>query len=303
MGAIEKASPASTLGGSAGLAGAIGKGGAALSPSPSPCAYEDTPSPCIGQGDRERERGTGTPPPGGPGGGPVDLTDDANIAESPSSPRLRISRVEERANRMARAVRAFSLEVMRCRGVLMITLTFAGDPDREAASGAVRDFVDRFKKKVGNYKCFWWPELQRRGAIHYHVLVVDCPFLDPDRVSALWGRGFVKLRWFDGHRGFSYALKYARKLRKAYQQDYALFSVLYKGFKAYSHSRLTDTVARAFKLPAWLRSWVWRFGELPRRVPGGWEFPSSGRVVTSPWRFDGVDGEFVVLRWVGSVVV
>jgi len=290
MGAIEKASPASPP----------QAAGRALSPEGAPYL---TPRVCLVAdptpgGVYEHTPGWGN----GQGGGPVDSTGVANIAEGPS-PTLRISRAEERANRLARAVRAFSLEVMRCRGVLMITLTFAGQPDRDTASGAIREFIDRFKKKVGNYKCFWWPELQRRGAIHYHLLVVDCPFLEPERVAELWGRGFVKLRWFDGHRGFSYALKYARKLRKAYQQDYALFSVLYKGFKAYSHSRLRDVVARAFKLPAWLREWVWRFGEIPRRIPGGWEFPTSGRVVTSPWRFDGVDGDCVVLRWVGSVVI
>jgi len=302
MGAIEKASPAPPP---QAAGRALSPGGTMLdgtgvpdAGSPPRGVYEDTPGWGSGQGDRER--GTGTPPPGG---GPVDLTDVANIAESPSPGVLRVSRVGERANRLARAVRAFSLEVMRCRGVLMITLTFSGDVDRDTASGAIRDFVDRFQKAVGDYRYLWWAELQKRGAIHYHVAFVDCPFLEPDRVAELWGRGFVKLRWFDGHRGFSYALKYARKLRKCYQQDYALFSALYRGFKAYSHSRLRDIVARAFKLPAWLRAWVWRFGELPRRVPGGWEFPSSGRVVTSPWRFDGVDGDCVVLRWVGSVVV
>jgi len=298
MGAIEKASPASAPQ----VAGRASGWGAGGWPSPSPLRVsKDTPSPSVGQGG---DRGTGTPP-GGLGGGPVDLNSNANIAESSSSRPLllRVSRVGERARRLAKAVRAFALEHMRCRGALVITLTFAGDADRDTAEGAIRDFIDRFKKAIGDYGYLWWAELQKRGAIHYHVAFVDCPFLDANRVAELWGRGFVKLRWFDGHRGFSYALKYARKLRKAYQQDYALFSVLYKGFKVYSHSRLTDTVARAFKLPAWLRAWVWRFGEIPRRVPGGWKFPTSGRVVTSPWKFEGVEGEWVLLQWVGSVVV
>jgi len=300
MGAIEKASPASAPQ----VAGRASGWGAGGWPSPSPLrVHEHTPGTGTGQGGGGDLRGTGTPPAGGPGDGPVDSNDDAYFAESPSPPVLMVSRVGERARRMATALRAFSLQVMGCRGMLMITLTFSGNPDRETASGAIRDFIGRFRKSVGDYPYLWWAELQARGAVHYHVLVVDCPFLEPDRVSALWGRGFIKLRWFDGHRGFSYALKYVRKIRKAYQQDYALFALLYRFFRAYSHSRLTDTVARAFKLPAWLRSWVWRFGELPRRIPGGWEFPTSGRVVTSPWRFDGVDGDFVILRWVGSVVV
>jgi len=231
------------------------------------------------------------------------LTDDAYFAESPSPPSLKIPRVGERANRLMRAVRAFSLEVMGCRGALMVTLTFAGEVDRDSAAGAIRDFIDRFRKAIGDYRYLWWAELQKRGAVHYHVAFIDCPFLDANRVAELWGRGFVKLRWFDGHRGFSYALKYAHKLRKAYQQDYALFSVLYKGFRVYSHSRLTDTVARAFKLPAWLRAWVWEFGELPRRVISrGWLFPSAGRVVTSPWKVEWVDREWIRLKWVGSVV-
>jgi len=285
MGAMEKESPASTLGG-VGRADsdAHAHAGRVVARRQGACVYEDTP------GAEKRQ--------GGPGGSGGRLDPNGNFVPG----FLVVHKAGQRVGRMERAIRAFSVEVMGCRGALMLTLTFR-DGSREQALGAIRRFLKAFRKVYGRFKVFWWAELQRRGAVHYHVLVVDAPFI-PDRgLASLWPHGYVAARWFDGHRGFSYALKYARKLRKAYQQDYVLFSVLYKGFRVYSHTRLTDTVARAFKLPAWLREWVWHFGELPRRVPGGWEFPSSGQVVTTPWRFDGADGEFVWLRWVGSVVL
>ncbi len=280
MGAMEKASPLPRAQGLERAAGSGALEGGRRHP-PSPRAYEDKP------GAEKRQ--------GGLGGR---LDPDGNFAPST----LRVHKAGQRAGRLERAIRAFGLEVMGCRGCLMLTLTFR-EGSREQAAGALRRFVHAFKKRYGRFKMFWWAELQRRGVVHYHVLVVDAPFIPDRALVSLWPHGYVAARWFDGTRGLSYAMGYAKKVRKAFQRDYATFSVLYKGFRVYSHTRLTDTVARAFRLPAWLREWVWEFGELPRRVPGGWEFPASGRVVTSPWRFDGAEGEWVWLRWVGSIVV
>lgn len=50
-----------------------------------------------------------------------------------------------------------------------------------------------FKSKKNLLKYLVVPEFQKRGAVHYHIIYFNLPFV-PDlfnRVSSIWGRGFV----------------------------------------------------------------------------------------------------------------
>lgn len=198
-----------------------------------------------------------------------------------------------RVDRLQKAIYAWGVDVayrlaVPWRGCALLTLTFAGG-DREAARGAIRSFIDKIKDRYKIRFFFWWAELQRRGMIHYHILIPNSPWIDEVWLRGAWNFGFSSVRWLDGSRGIGYALKYARKMKKRYQQDYALFSKLFRNFRAYSSNRLRDWFARSWKFPGWLREKIWELGECPVRVDSGWLFKATGEVVRSPWGLVGLE--------------
>lgn len=199
---------------------------------------------------------------------------------------------ESRSRRLRMAIEAWAADLPPAppAGALLITLTFAGNPDRSQAAGEVRRFVQILRVLLGVDRYFWFAELQKRGVIHYHIIILGRRFISHKALSRWWGRGFVWVQFVGVQNAFQYALAYAKKLRKRYQQDYGLFSSLYKGFRIFSHNRLQDWFARSWKYPSWLRELIWERGEIPRRLAGvGWIFPSSGEIFGSPWRLLAVE--------------
>lgn len=62
--------------------------------------------------------------------------------------------------------------------VALLALTVA-DADPMAARGAIRDFWHAFRERYGKRAYFSWAELQRRGEIHYHAMIVTPPWRTP----------------------------------------------------------------------------------------------------------------------------
>jgi hypothetical protein len=127
------------------------------------------------------------------------------------------------------------------RSVALLALTVA-DEDPMAARGAIRRFWRAFRERYGQRAYFSWAELQRRGAIHYHALIVNPPWR-LERHARRWLKRNWPLSpltpsyqtrdwtWFERNGG-AYVKKYAKKpfdhlgarvdqqKGKAYQQDY-----------------------------------------------------------------------------------
>ena len=47
------------------------------------------------------------------------------------------------------------------------------------------------KNQQLKYIATW--ELQQRGAIHYHLVLFSVPYIKNDKLSELWGNGFIKI--------------------------------------------------------------------------------------------------------------
>ena len=101
----------------------------------------------------------------------------------------------------------------------------------EAALGAIRNLWQAFRKQYGRLPYFAWLELQRRGAVHYHALIVNPPWLF-ERDARHWLQQHWQLArvqpdvhretadWFLSRAG-AYVKAYAKKAgKKAYQQVY-----------------------------------------------------------------------------------
>ncbi|WP_234712514.1 rolling circle replication-associated protein [Bacillus altitudinis] len=84
-----------------------------------------------------------------------------------------------------------------------MTLTFkANEKDISFTNSEFNKFIKRLnyrlykiKKQQLKYLAVW--EKQKRGAIHYHVIFFNFPFIRISDLEKLWGHGFVKLNKID----------------------------------------------------------------------------------------------------------
>lgn len=97
------------------------------------------------------------------------------------------------------------------------TLTFKENiTDHEQANAMFRSFIKRlnyalFKKHSGlKYVCV--VERQERGALHYHIVMFNMPFMPVDELADIWGHGFVRINAIDEVDNLgSYVVKYMEK--------------------------------------------------------------------------------------------
>ena len=82
---------------------------------------------------------------------------------------------------------------------IFLTLTFADNvTDWEWANKEFKKFVMRlnywcYGSKVSDLRYISVPELQERGAIHYHILFFNLPYIDKSVVQELWGLGSTRI--------------------------------------------------------------------------------------------------------------
>jgi hypothetical protein len=71
-----------------------------------------------------------------------------------------------------------------------VTLTYGGDypADGRKIKRHLKEYRRRFEKRFGCVPAVWRMELQRRGAAHFHIMYLDCPFIPIGDLSLLWHR-------------------------------------------------------------------------------------------------------------------
>ena len=79
-----------------------------------------------------------------------------------------------------------------------LTFTFAkNEKDLAKANNIFTDFIKRlnysvFKVNRNYLKYVAVHEIQKRGAIHYHAIFFNLPYMKNDRIAEIWGQGFTK---------------------------------------------------------------------------------------------------------------
>lgn len=84
-----------------------------------------------------------------------------------------------------------------------MTLTFKENiQDVKYTNVEFKKFIKRLnyylyneKKQKLKYLAVW--EKQKRGAIHYHIIFFELPFINIDELQRIWGNGFVKINKID----------------------------------------------------------------------------------------------------------
>jgi hypothetical protein len=84
-----------------------------------------------------------------------------------------------------------------------VTLTFAENiKENRVANAIFRNFIKRmnywiFGDKKTRLKYLTVIEFQKRGAIHYHVVFFNLPYIPVRKLSKIWDQGFVKINNID----------------------------------------------------------------------------------------------------------
>jgi len=201
-----------------------------------------------------------------------------------------IDRAAGRVYRLQKRVHAWAEsqhQVMQGKYVrkVMITLTYgAGRWKADDISVYIRRLRKRLGARLLSYA--WVAELQQRGAVHYHVIVI-CKrgsFIPKPDKSGMWAHGMSKI---ETARTVYYICKYTGKQH----QKQGPFP---KGLRMWAVWIAKDAIGElerfSFRLsavPMWLREKVAQLivhGQyhLPKRAEGGgWML--AGELVRSPW--------------------
>jgi len=84
-----------------------------------------------------------------------------------------------------------------------LTLTFRENvQDIKQANYEFKKFIKRLNYKLygtkkANLKYTTVIEFQKRGAIHYHTIIYNMPYLKSNEISNIWGNGFIKINKID----------------------------------------------------------------------------------------------------------
>lgn len=165
----------------------------------------------------------------------------------------------------------------------MVTLTYrqVGDWRPEHVSDLLRRVRVWLSRRGHRFRYVWVAELQRRGALHYHVLLwlprgITLP--KPDK-QGWWPHGSTRIEWARQPAG--YLAKYASKL------DSKVGIGFPPGARLFGHGGLEDfgrSVAQWFNLPHWAREVCDLAGRAVRRKGIGLVDRESGVCLPSPWR-------------------
>jgi len=123
-----------------------------------------------------------------------------------------------------------------------LTLTF-GDliTDVKEANYEFQKFIKRlnylvFNTKKANLKYNAVIEFQKRGAIHYHVIIYNMPFTKQKIIEETWGNGFIKINKIDDVDNVgAYVAEYLGNAEKGQGKD--VFDDRLQGKKSYFSSR------------------------------------------------------------------
>lgn len=114
-----------------------------------------------------------------------------------------------------------------------LTLTFAENiTDVKAANGEFTLFNKRLsyylyqeQKNVLKYVCI--PEFQKRGAIHFHVLYFNLPYVDIKKISQIWGQGYAFIEGIKETQNIEdfakYVCKYMNKHNSKGEDNYQIY--------------------------------------------------------------------------------
>lgn len=237
-------------------------------------------------------------PSGAPGAGGCPGLVTFKTSDTPSITEVEIDQVESRRRRLRRSVtlaaRLFTQALSPRRfKPAMLTLTYRDVDGFEPRhiSALLNRMRSWIKRRKGLLRYVWVAELQKRGALHYHVLLwlpKGLTLPKPDK-QGWWPHGSTRIEWARNPVG--YLCKYVSKFDELTHMPKGARLHGAGGFDADGRE-----IRRWFNLPAWLRALVGVQRRFVRVKGVGLVERSSGLCVPSPWRVSFSGGRVVATR-------
>ena len=207
-------------------------------------------------------------------------------SDTPTSEPVEIDQVQARKTRLRRSVtvaaRMFEFVLgPRTFKPAMLTLTYRDVDGYKPCHVSellvrIRNWLDRRGHK---FRYVWVAELQKRGALHYHVLIwlpKGLTLPKPDK-QGWWPHGSTRIEW--ARNAIGYLCKYVSKF-----DDVNAFP---KGARLHGsggHEDFARQIRQWFNLPSWLKSLAGVESRFVRIKGVGLVERSTGLCVQSPWR-------------------
>lgn len=122
---------------------------------------------------------------------------------------------------------------LRMKGVraTFMTLTFRGYPSNAEAKRCLHAFVAVLSRSYPQASAVWRMEYQKRGSVHFHLLVFNLPYWDWKEILATWKRitgqavARIDVRLVKSRRGVMfYVSKYIAKVAKGIGKTFFIFA-------------------------------------------------------------------------------
>jgi len=128
--------------------------------------------------------------------------------------------VRRRPDNVRRAAAAFRrlvrANLVGTENPALLTLTMLQILPIKTSGGLLTEFFVRARTRFGKqFKYIAVPEFQQRGAVHYHVIIFDSPYIPNAELNNMWGHGysFIEKSYTDVFHLSNYMTKYLTKER------------------------------------------------------------------------------------------
>jgi hypothetical protein len=112
---------------------------------------------------------------------------------------------------------------------VFLTLTFKDNlQDLKQANKLFSQFVKRMSRRIKKQMRYVAVhEFQKRGAVHYHIVVFNLPYLQKEEIAKIWRHGFIRVNLIHVNGLANYMTKYMSK---------SFTDIRCKGLKRYFYS-------------------------------------------------------------------
>lgn len=142
----------------------------------------------------------------------------------------------------------------------LITLTYRNVAQSWLCVNGVRHFMDNLRhycrREHRKISYIWIAELQKRAAIHIHIVVVNCPFIPWSLIQSWWSHGSTDIEAASTRKAMNYIAKYVRKSTSDGGESGELKHILFSMCKARRHGASLDVSADPTKLPMFVRDFL-----------------------------------------------
>jgi hypothetical protein len=138
----------------------------------------------------------------------------------------------------------------------LFTVTFRGVEESWRAAGWIRRLMNKIshyaRRHAATVRYVWVAELQKRAALHYHIVLAGCPFI-PRRIWKKWSPApQSKLQAADAARAAAYLAKYCRKSTSNNNKSGDLANLLFSAARKRHWSCSRVISHRDDRQPAWV---------------------------------------------------